>query len=91
MIKLTEKPPDLIKMEIQMHLPQPHVIRFLQTKGYEIKAFAKTYPATEEMLTSEPGFTYQTFTATKPDEKQSMTNHYLKVFEREIKALLNEI
>ena len=88
MINLTEKAPDLIKMEIKMHLPQIHVIRFLQSKGYEIKAFAKTYPATEEMLTSEPGFTYHTFTATKPGEVQSFKNHYLKVFEKEIKEFL---
>ena len=90
MINLTEKAPDLIKMEIKMHLPQIHVIRFLQSKGYEIKAFAKTYPATEEMLTSEPGFTYHTFTATKPGEEQTFDNHYLKVFEREIKDFLKE-
>lgn len=91
MINLTEKAPDLVAMEIKMHLPQTHVIRFLQTKGYEIKAFAKTYPATEEMLTSEPGFTYQTFTATKEGEEQSFKNHYLKVFEKEINEFLKEI
>ncbi len=88
MIDLTEKAPDLIKMEIKMHLPQTHVIRFLQSKGYEIKAFTKIYEPTEEMLTSEPGFTYQTFTATKPGEVQSFKNHYLKIFEMEINEFL---
>lgn len=90
MINLTEKAPDLIAMEIKMHLPQPHVIAFLQSKGYEIKAFTKTYPPTEEFLLSEPGFTYNTFTATKQGEEQSRDNQYLKVFEAEIKELLNE-
>jgi len=90
MIRLTEKPPDLIKMEIKMHLPQPHVIAFLQSKGYEIKAFSKTYPPTEEFLLSEPGFTYNTFTATKQGEEQTVDNQYLKVFEREIKEFLKE-
>lgn len=91
MINLTEKAPDLIAMEIKMHLPQPHVIAFLQSKGYDIKAFTKIYEPTEEMLTSEPGFTYHTFTATKPGEVQSLKNHYLKVFETEIKSFLNTI
>lgn len=91
MIRLTEKAPDLIAMEIQMHLPQPHVIAFLQSKGYEIKAFSKTYPPTEEFLLSEPGFTYNTFTATKKGEEQTFDNHYLKVFEREIKEFLKPI
>lgn len=88
MINLTEKAPDLIAMEIKMTIPQTDIFAFLQSKGYEIKAFAKTYPATEEMLTSEPGFTYHTFTATKPGEVQSFKNHYLKVFEREINEFL---
>ena len=90
MINLTEKAPDLIKMEIKMHLPQIHVIRFLQSKGYEIKAFSKTYPPTEEFLLSEPGFTYNTFTATKEGEEQTADNQYLKVFEKEIKEFLKE-
>ncbi len=88
MINLTEKAPDLIAMKIKMHLPQPHVIAFLQSKGYEIKAFSKTYPPTEEFLLSEPGFTYNTFTATKEGEEQTADNQYLKVFEREINEFL---
>ncbi|QIY83387.1 hypothetical protein HER18_07520 [Chryseobacterium sp. NEB161] len=88
MINLTEKAPDLIAMEIKMTIPQTEIFAFLQMKGYEIKAFTKIYEPTEEMLTSEPGFTYQTFTATKPGEEQSFKNHYLKVFEREINEFL---
>lgn len=90
MVRLTEKPPHLIKMEIKMHLPQGDIISFLQMKGYEIKAFSKTYPPTEEFLLSEPGFTYNTFTATKEGEEQTVDNQYLKVFEKEIKEFLKE-
>lgn len=91
MINLTEKAPDLIQMEIKMHLPQLDVIRFLQEKDYEVKAFSYVIPATEEFLISEPLLLVNTFTATKPDEKQSEETLYLKVFEKEIKELLKEL
>ena len=91
MIHLTEKPPDLIKMEIQMHLPQIDVINFLQRKGYEIRAYSIFYPAVEEFLLSEPSTTLYTFTATMQNEKQSKENLYLKVFERELKELLKDL
>ena len=91
MIRLTPKPPDIIKMEIQMHIPQLDVINFLQKKGYKVEAFIFTVPATEEFLISEPSFTVNTFTATKPDESQSEENLFLNVFEKEIKEFLNEI
>ena len=91
MIRLTPKPPDIIKMEIQMHLPQIEVINFLQKKGYEVKAFTLVLPATEQMLLSEPRTEIHTFTATKPDENQSEENLFLNVFEKEIKDFLNEI
>ena len=91
MIRLTPKPPDIIKMEIQMHIPQIDVINFLQKKGYEVKAFTLVLPPTEEMLLSEPRTEIHTFTATKPDEKQSEENLFLNVFEKEIKHFLNEI
>ena len=54
MIRLTQKAPNLIQMEIQMHIPQLDVINFLQKKGYEVKAFTLVLPATEQMLLSEP-------------------------------------
>lgn len=91
MIRLTPKPPDIIKMEIQMHLPQVDIINFLQKKGYEVKAFTLVFPATEEMLLSEPRTELHTFTATKPNENQSEENLFLNVFEKEIKEFLNEI
>lgn len=75
-------------MEIKMTIPQIDVISFLQKKGYEIKAFAVTYPATEEFLLSEPPLTVNTFTATKENEPQNAENLYLKVFEKEIKTIL---
>ena len=91
MIRLTPKPPDIIKMEIQMHIPQLDVINFLQKKGYEVKAFTLVLPATEEMLLSEPRIELHTFTATKPDENQSEENLFLNVFEKEMKEFLKEI
>ena len=90
MIRLTPKN-DIIKMEIQMHLPQLDVINFLQKKGYEVKAFTLIFPATEEMLLSEPRTELHTFTATKPNENQSEENLFLNVFEKEIKEFLKEI
>ena len=91
MISLTEKAPDLIKMEIKMHIPQMDVIQFLQKKGYEIKSFSYIIPATEEMLLNEPALQINTFTATKPDEKQNNQTLYLKVFETELKSHLKEL
>ena len=90
MIRLTPKPPDIIKMEIQMHIPQLDVINFLQKKGYEVKAFTLVLPATEEMLLSEPRTEIHTFTATKPDENQSEETLFLNVFEKEMKEFLND-
>ena len=91
MIRLTPKPPDIIKMEIQMHIPQLDVINFLQKKGYEVKAFTLVLPATEEMLLSEPRTELHTFTATKDGQNQSEENLFLNVFENEIKEFLKEI
>ena len=91
MIRLTPKPPDIIKMEIQMHIPQLDVINFLQKKGYEVKAYTLVFPATEEMLLSEPRTEIHTFTATKDGQSQSEENLFLNVFEKEIKHFLNEI
>ncbi len=91
MISLKEKPPDLIAMEIKMTIPQSEIFAFLQKRGYEIKAFALINPAVEEFLISEPQFIWHTFTATKQDQEQMADRHYLKVFESELKAFLNNI
>ena len=88
MINLTEKAPDLIAMEIKMHLPLTEIFAFLQMKGYEIKAFTFNVPPSEEFLIIEPGFTVNTFTACKPGEEQGYNTLYLKVFEREINEFL---
>lgn len=90
MINLTEKAPDLIAMEIKLTIPQMDVINYLQRKGYEIKAFSYTVPATEEFLLSEPALLVNTFTACKTGEKQSPEKDYLKVFEKELKKVLKE-
>lgn len=87
MIQLTEPLID-ITMKIEMDLSQPKILAYLAKKGYEIKAFCCYYPPKEEMLISEPELTEWTFTATKDSELQSEENHYLKVFEKEIKNLL---
>ncbi len=78
-------------MEIKMHIPQSDIISFLQMEGYDIKAFVQKLPATEEMLVNEPKTEIYTFTATKPDEKQSENTLYLKVFETEVKKLLKAL
>ncbi|MCT3661065.1 hypothetical protein HZR00_00860 [Elizabethkingia anophelis] len=88
MISIIPVGPDIIRMEIKMHLPQSDIITFLQMKGYEIKAFVQKLPAVEEMLINEPKTEFYTFTATKSDEEQSSDNLYLKVFETEIKTSL---
>ncbi|TDX86201.1 hypothetical protein [Epilithonimonas xixisoli] len=91
MINLTEKPPDLVAMDIKMTIPQTEIFDFLQKKGYEIKGFPIHWEAVEEMLVSEPAGTWHTFTATKEGENQSPENQFLIVFKKEIKTLLKEI
>ncbi|MBU4536965.1 MAG: hypothetical protein L6264_07415 [Weeksellaceae bacterium] len=88
MIKLTQKPPDLIKMEVQLTIPQTEIFQFLQSKGYEIKAYPIHHEAVEEFLITEPVHIWHTFTATKKDEEQSGDNQFLKVFKKEVKNLL---
>ena len=91
MIKLIEKPPDLIKMEIKLTIPQTEIFQFLQSKGYEIKGFPIHYPQADEFLITEPAHTWHTFTATKKSEEQSNENQFLKVFQKEIKEILKPI
>lgn len=67
------------------------VINFLQKKGYEVKAFSFTVPATEEFLLTEPAYQVTTFTATKNGEKQTSETLYLQVFEKEINNFLKSI
>lgn len=91
MIRLTEKPPDLVAMDIKMTIPQTEIFAFLQMKGYEIKGFPIHYPAEQGFLLDEPATVWHTFTATKDGEEQCRENQFLNVFKREIKQLLNEI
>ncbi|MRM95632.1 hypothetical protein D1Z98_12080 [Riemerella anatipestifer] len=90
MIRLTNKPPDLIKMEITTHIPKMDIIAFLQKRGYEIKAYVYREPAEQGFLIDEPPFEWHTFTATKEGEEQSKDNLYLKIFEKEFKKHLKE-
>ncbi|AKK74457.1 hypothetical protein OK18_19190 [Chryseobacterium gallinarum] len=90
MIRLTEKGKEIIDLEIKMNFVQIEIVNFLQKKGYEIKGFTMFFPAVEEMLVSEPAYRHYTITATKPGEKQSENNHYLHVFEKELKNTLKE-
>lgn len=91
MIRLTKKPPDIIIMEIKMHLPQMDIINYLQKIGYEIKAFSYVIPASDEMLINESAVQVSSFTATKANEQPSESNLYLTVFESEIKNQLKKI
>lgn len=88
MINLTEKLPDLVQMEIKLEIPQTEIFEFLRGRGFEIKGFPIHFPATEEMLVSEPAYTWHTFTATKGNEAQSRENQFLEVYKNEIRETL---
>ena len=80
---------ELVIMEIKIRYPHESIFVFLQKKGYEIKPWLYCY----EDESFPNGTSYHeswTFTATKPDEKQSEENLFLNVFEKEIKHFLNE-
>lgn len=87
MITITENE-NVIKMKIEMNIPQSQIFEFLQKRGYEIKSWLWQF--TDE--TFPGGITSHeiwTFTATKTGEIQSRENIYTKVFDREIKDVLN--
>ncbi|MBT0527110.1 hypothetical protein JZ949_09955 [Riemerella anatipestifer] len=90
MIRLTNKPPDLIKMEITTHIPQMDIIQFLQKRGYEVKAYVYREPAEKGFLIDEPPFEWHTFTATRNGEEPGKDNLFLNVFEKELKIVLKE-
>ncbi|WP_312078390.1 hypothetical protein [Chryseobacterium sp.] len=89
MITAKETSDDLVNLEIKLHLPKEDIIAFLIKKSYKVKPFTVEVPPNEEFLMSEPGFTYDTFTAMKSDKKPEYYDLYLKVFEKEIKEFLN--
>ncbi len=89
MIRLHQYTEHII-MEIKLTLPHESIFAFLQKKGYEIKPWLYCY----EDESFPNGTSYHeswTFTATKPDEKQSEENLFLNVFDKEIKEFLKEI
>lgn len=90
-INIQNKDPEVMDVYIKMSIPITNVFEFLMKKGYHVQSFAFTVPATEEILLSEPAYTVSTFTATKPDEAQSSDHIYHKVFEKELKSILNQI
>jgi len=77
-------------MEIKLNIQQPDIFRFLQKRGYEIEPVSYVLPAVEEFLINEPERIVYTFIATKPGEKRSRENVYLKVFEKELREFLKE-
>lgn len=89
MIELRETNKNLIKMKIEMTIPQGDIFNFLHERGYEVKSWLWTF--TDE---SFPNGTSQheswTFTATKPAEIQSEETIYMTVFEREMKCILKD-
>lgn len=80
-----------ITMKIEMDLPQTKILEFLAQKGYQIEAYRQYLPPTEEILTSEKEWVNYTFVAVKENEAPSENNLYLKVFEKEMKELLNNL
>jgi hypothetical protein len=89
MIELREINTNLVKMKIQMTIPQGDIFNFLQQRGYEVKSWLWTF--TDETFPN--GITTHqswTFTATKPAEPQSENTLYMAVFEREMKTILKD-
>lgn len=78
-------------MKIEMDLPQSKIIEFLKEKGYRIEAYRQYLPPSEEMLVSENELLKWSFCALKEGEILSSDKDYLKVFEREMKELLNNL
>lgn len=73
-----------------MMIPQTEIFEFLQKKGYEIKSWLweftdETFPGGVTSLES------WTFTACKASEIQCEENIYTRVFDKEVKLLLNLI
>ena len=88
MIKITVN--ETIKMKIEMVISQQEVFEFLSKQGYEVKSWLWRY----EDETFPNGVTLHeswTFTATKERDDQCEDNNYTKVFDKEIKLLLNKI
>lgn len=80
-----------ISMRIEMDLPQSKIIEFLKKQGYKIESFRQYLPPSEEMLVSENELLKWSFCALKEGETPSSDKDYLKVFEREMKELLNNL
>ena len=89
MIRIKEEQ-GIITMHARAEMSQGHIIKFLQSQGYEVKGYYLNLPAQEGLLVSEPAVSRWTFTATKGNEKQSNDNIYTNVFEREIKRFFKE-
>ena len=89
MIRIKEEQ-GIITMHTRAEMSQGHIIKFLQSQGYEVKGYYLNLPAQEGLLVSEPAVSRWTFTATKEGEKQSDKNIYTDVFEREMKRFFRE-
>lgn len=80
-----------ITMKIEVDLPQTQILEFLKRKGYRIEACRQYYPPTEGILVGESELFKWSFCALKEEETPSSDNDYLKVFEKEMKELLNNL
>lgn len=90
MIRIIEEIENVIKMKIELNFTQSQIFEFLQNQGYEIKSWLWEF--TDE--TFPGGVTSHqiwTFTACKVTEKQSEETIYTKVFNNEVKQLLNQL
>ena len=90
-INIQNKDPEVMDVYIKMSIPITNVFEFLMKRGYHIKTYTIDYPPVEEFLIYEPASSLVTFTATKPHEAQSSDHIYHKVFEKELKSILNQI
>lgn len=90
-INIKEPLKDNISMKIELDIPQGEILDFLKYMGYSIEAYHLELPAQEEILVSEPSISEWTFVALKDGEPPNENNLYLKVLEKEIKSIFNDI
>ena len=88
MISLIPTSKEMIRMEIKMHLPHETIFTFLQKRGFLLKPFLHQYEDTSFPNGTTKGESL-TWTATKPGTEPAEEHRFLKVFETELKEVLN--
>ena len=89
MITITENE-NVLKMKIEMTIPQSQIFEFLQKKGYEIKSWLWQF-TDETFPNGTSNHETWTFTATKKWEKQCENTIYYTVFQKEVQKFIQQI